>query len=219
MQLKFSAMIFLATFACSDEAVVSAAPAELVVNGAEAPPPPADVDVALPGLPEGKAIDVELKSSSIQFVGAKITGSHVGGFDAFTGKIVIKDDVVIATHFEIDLSSTTADNPKLMKHLISKDFFNAEKYGTATFVSSAVIAADNPGAVTHRVEGVLDFHGKRRPLAFPASIQVGQAATTVSATFDINRQNWGVSYPGKKDDLIKDDVQIDLALSFPMKAE
>ena len=41
---------------------------------------------------------------------------------------------------------------------------------------------------------------------------MGAAATTVSASFDINRQNWGIAYPGKSDDLIKDDVQIRLNL-------
>jgi polyisoprenoid-binding protein YceI len=65
------------------------------------------------------------------------------------------------------------------------------------------------------VTGVLDFHGKRRPLSFPATVAVGETAITVSATFDINRQNWGVAYPGKPDDLIKDDVRIHLDLTFP----
>ena len=113
------------------------------------------------------------------------------------------------------MSSTTADHPKLVKHLVSKDFFHAEKYENAKFVSSAVIPAKNPGAVTHKVDGVLEFHGKSRPLSFPASITVGETETTVTATFDINRQNWGVSYPGKPDDLIKDDVEVRLNLTFP----
>ena len=63
------------------------------------------------------------------------------------------------------------------------------------------------------------MHGKTRPLAFPATVTVGVSATTVTASFDINRQNWGIAYPGKPDDLIKDDVQIRLNLSFPTKAE
>ena len=70
--------------------------------------------------------------------------------------------------------------------------------------------------VTHIVSGVLQLHGKRRPVNFPATIEAGAAAVTVSASFDINRQNWGVSYPGKKDDLIKDDVKIKLDLNFPV---
>jgi polyisoprenoid-binding protein YceI len=175
--------------------------------------------VPLPELPENEGIEVQLEGSSILFTGAKITGSHDGGFDAFTGRVVLKDDQVIGAQFVIDLNSTTSDHPKLTKHLKSKDFFHAEKYGSATFVSATVTPAVNPGAVTHRVDGVLDFHGKRRPLSFPASIVVGEEAITVTASFDINRQNWGVVYPGKPDDLIRDDVQIKLNLNFPPKAE
>ena len=122
---------------------------------------------------------------------------------------------MVGTQFSIDLLSTQSDSAKLTKHLLSKDFFETEKFETAVFVSSEITSASDPGAVTHDVKGVLDLHGRQRPLSFPASITVGEAATTVTATFDINRQNWGISYPGSPDNLIKDDVQIRLNLSFP----
>ena len=200
--------------ASEEKDVASTAPA---ANEDQPPPPPADVDVPLPTLPDGPSQSVQLAGSSIEFTGAKITGSHDGNFSKFSGKVVLRDDQVVATSFSIDLNSTTVDHPKLTKHLKSKDFFDVAKYGEAKFVSSAVKPAANPGAVTHSVEGVMDFHGKSRPLSFPASITVGSTETTVTATFDINRQNWGVSYPGKPDDLIKDDVQIRLNLTFPVE--
>jgi len=196
----------------TDAAVESTAP---TATQDAPPPPPADVDVPLPAVPEGLTQSVKSDDSFIQFTGAKVTGNHDGAFDKFSGKIVLKDDQVIATTFTIDLNTTTADNGKLAKHLMSKDFFHVEKYGEAKFVSSAITPAKNPGAVTHKVDGVLDFHGKSRPLSFPASITVGETETTVTATFDINRQNWDVSFPGKPDDLIKDDVELRLNLTFP----
>ena len=85
-------------------------------------------------------------------------------------------------------------------------------------MSSELVAATESGAVTHNVKGVLGLNGKTRPLSFPATILLGEAATTVEASFDINRQNWGVSYPGKPDNLIKDDVQVRLSLRFPTGA-
>jgi len=186
-----------------------------VVNDDAPPPPPADVNVPLPTLPEGDVLAVDVGTSKILFKGAKITGSHDGGFDAFTGNVVLENDAVVGASFTIEMASTTSDHPKLTKHLKSKDFFHVEKYAVAKFVSAEVNPAPNPGAVTHKVKGVLDFHGKQRPLSFPASITVGEIETTVTASFDINRQNWGVAYPGKPDDLIKDDVQIQLNLTFP----
>ncbi len=184
-------------------------------SAAAPPPPPADVNVPVPELPVGDTLSVDTAASKILFTGAKITGSHDGGFDEFTGTVVLKDDQVVGAGFTMVMESTTTDNPKLTKHLKSKDFFHVEKYPEARFVSTSVEPAENPGAVTHKVKGVLDFHGKQRPLSFPASINVGAGETTVTASFDINRQNWGVAYPGKPDDLIKDDVQITLNLSFP----
>ena len=178
------------------------------------PPPPADVDVAMPELPAGPQRSVDLASSSIHFTGAKVTRSHDGSFGKFDGVVVIDDDTVLGTQFSIDLTSTVADVEKLTKHLLSKDFFHTEKYTKAVFVSTEIIPAAEPGAVTHDVKGVLDLHGRQRPLSFPASVTVGES-TRVSATFDINRQNWGVSYPGSPDNLIKDDVQIRLNLVFP----
>jgi polyisoprenoid-binding protein YceI len=220
MGVVFPMFLLLGGLACDGDS--PSAPEESTAPAAasaEPPPPPADVDVALPALPEGPQVAVQLDGSSIQFTGAKITGSHDGGFDAFTGSIVMDGEQVSAASFTIDMNSTNSDHPKLTKHLKSKDFFHTEKYPQAQFVSVKVEAQENPGAVTHKIDGVLSMHGKTRPLAFPATVTVGESATTVTASFDINRQNWGVAYPGKPDDLIKDDVQIRLNLSFPTQAE
>jgi polyisoprenoid-binding protein YceI len=211
--------IVLAFVACGDDVVESATEVSdgPAVPVAQAPPPPANVNVELPTLPVGdRTIKVSTSLSKIAFTGAKITGSHDGLFKSFDGTVVMTEDQVVATSFTIDMDSVDADHPKLTKHLLGKDFFYAENYPTAIFRSVDVVPAENPGAVTHIVSGVLQLHGKRRPVNFPATIEMGAAAVTVSASFDINRQNWGVSYPGKKDDLIKDDVKIDLDLNFPV---
>ena len=161
-----------------EQPVASTAP---TVNDDAPPPPPADVNIPLPTLPEGDTLAVDAQSSKILFKGAKISGSHDGGFEAFSGRVVLQDDIVVGTSFTIQMDSTTSDHPKLTKHLKSKNFFHVEKYAVAEFVSAEVNPAPNPGAVTHKVNGVLDFHGKQRPLSFPASITVGETETTVTA--------------------------------------
>ena len=219
MLQNVSILVLLVTLGC-DEGSPSTDAVDGTASTEEAapPPPPADVDVEMPTLTKGDMIQVDPAASSILFTGAKITKSHDGGFGTFDGHVVMADDEVVGTQFSIDLSSTTSDAPKLTKHLLSKDFFDIDKYPKATFVSAKVVAAAEPGAVTHDIVGVLDFHGRQRPLSFPASVIVGETATTVTATFDINRQNWGVAYPGSPDNLIKDDVQIRINLSFPSGA-
>jgi hypothetical protein len=37
---------------------------------------------------------------------------------------------------------------------------------------------------------------------------VSETGTQIIAEFSINRQNWGISYPGKPDNLIRDDVVV-----------
>jgi polyisoprenoid-binding protein YceI len=215
MHLFLLTSLVLGMVGCDTEALEEGAEDVATTQATTTPPPPDNVEVPMPELPEGQTVAVSVELSKIQFTGAKITGSHDGGFGQFDGAVVVSDDQVLATKFDIDMASTTADVPKLAKHLMGKDFFKVKKYPKATFVSSEVAAASDPGAVTHMVKGVLDFHGKKRPLSFPATVAVGETAITVSATFDINRQNWGVAYPGKPDDLIKDDVRIHLDLNFP----
>lgn len=208
--------------ACNDDAVenVAVVPDGPTVPVAAAPPPPANVNVDLPALPSGdQTLKVSTSASKIAFTGAKVTGSHDGLFNTFDGSVVMKGDEVVGTSFTIDMASVEVDHPKLTEHLLGKDFFYAENYPTSIFSSVDIKPADNPGAVTHIVSGVLQLHGKRRPVNFPATIEIGAAAVTVAASFDINRQNWGVSYAGKKDDLIKDDVKINLDLNFPISGE
>ena len=220
MWSRFGLMFaIVAVGACGDDTVETTA---VVADGpsvpvTQAPPPPVNVNVDLPTIPDGDmTYKVSTSLSKIAFTGAKLTGSHDGLFSKFDGSVVLTGDKVVATTFTIDMASVDADHPKLTEHLLGKDFFYAENYPTSIFSSVDIAPAENPGAVTHIVSGVLQLHGKRRPVNFPATIEAGAAAVTVSASFDINRQNWGVSYPGKKDDLIKDDVKIKLDLNFPV---
>jgi polyisoprenoid-binding protein YceI len=51
-----------------------------------------------------------------------------------------------------------------------------------------------------------------KSITFPAKIQVGDEAATVQAEFAINRKDFGINYPGKPNDLIRDNVVIKLDL-------
>ncbi len=165
---------------------------------------------AQPAAAAGDALPLKADGSSIGFVGAKITGSHDGGFNGFKGGLELADGKPVGTQVTIDMASTFADHPKLQKHLLSPDFFDVGKFTSASFKSSSIVAADAGYTVT----GALDFHGVSNEITFPATITVTDGSATAKAEFTIDRQQWGVSYPGKPDDLIKDDVLIKLDLSF-----
>ena len=149
-------------------------------------------------------------SSKIQFVGSKVTGSHHGAFEKFSGAIHYdgqpeKSHVTIT----IDTGSVTTDTPDLTKHLKTADFFDAAKYPQTTFESTEIKAGGEKGA-THTVTGNLELHGVTKSITFPATIVVGPGAITVDSTFAINRKDFGINYTGAADNLIRDEVVLTL---------
>jgi len=189
-------------FACSTE--IDDKPA------AQVTPTPAKEAPAKPAAPAGDSLPLKAEGSTVGFVGAKVTGSHDGGFKSFKGGLTVSDGQPTATTVTIDMASAFADHPKLSKHLISDDFFDVAQFATASFTSSSIAASDTGFTVT----GALDFHGQSNEITFPATIAVTDGGATAKAEFTIDRQQWGVAYPGKPDDLIKDDVLIKLDLVF-----
>ena len=149
--------------------------------------------------------------SSIGFVGAKVTGSHDGGFNSFEGKVSVAGGAAAGSSVEvvIDTTSLWSDNDNLTNHLKSADFFDVETYPTATFKSTAIDANDDG---SHTVTGNLELHGVTKQISFPAEIVVSDLGFTALAEFSINRMDFDIKYAGKPDDLIRDEVLIKLDL-------
>ncbi|MEM7248456.1 MAG: YceI family protein [Acidobacteriota bacterium] len=150
--------------------------------------------------------------SKVEFVGSKLSGSHSGGFNAFTGRVELGSAGLASAQLqvEIDMTSTHSDHPKLTGHLKSPDFFDVEQFPTATFVSRQVAGAD-AGAFT--VTGDLTLHGVTKTISFPATASVDGNTLTTNAEFAIDRQQFDITYPGRPDDLIRDDVLIKLMIN------
>jgi polyisoprenoid-binding protein YceI len=147
--------------------------------------------------------------STIGFVGSKVTGSHTGGFTNFAGVIRVAEGRIVGNpEIKIALASTWSDNEQLTRHLKSADFFDVEKHPVATFTITGVTGTGSAQTVT----GNLDLHGVTRSISFPAQIQVADDAVTVAAEFAINRKDFNINYPGRPDDLIRDNVVIKLDL-------
>lgn len=157
----------------------------------------------------GTTWPIDTSRSKVSWVGAKITGSHEGGFRGFNGTVNVADGAVTGATINIDVNSIYTDDDNLVKHLKSDDFFSAEKFPAATFESSSFTKVDTlQGGATHMVTGNLTMRGKTNSVTFPATIQIGANSVNAKADFKINRKEWEIVYPGKPDDLISDDVRI-----------
>lgn len=156
-------------------------------------------------------------SSKIDFVAAKVTRTHNGSFKKFAGTIDLVNNKPEDSRVSIDIeaNSVETDEPDLTKHLQTPDFFDVAKFPKATFVSTKIEPITSGG--THNITGNFELHGIKKAITFPATIQIASDKVTVTAEFSINRQDWGLKYPGKADDLIRDGVVIKLNINAPRK--
>jgi polyisoprenoid-binding protein YceI len=160
------------------------------------------------------ALSIDAGRSKIGFVGAKVTATHGGVFEEFTGSLQIDGDVPRSIEFVVNTSSVKSESKRLDKHLRSDDFFDVERYPQAEFNSTAIVAETAAGS-THAITGNLQLHGVTKQITFPATVSMDAGSVNGAAEFTINRKDFGIEYPGRADDLIKDEVLLQIELTFP----
>ena len=119
------------------------------------------------------------------------------------------------------MDSLFTDADRLTGHLKSPDFFDVAKHPKSTFESTAI----KPGSTdakakdaTHTVTGNLMLHGVTKSIQFPVKLGVTPESATLDSEFFINRKDFGISYPGMTNDLIRDEVVIRLGVRAPRKS-
>jgi polyisoprenoid-binding protein YceI len=154
-------------------------------------------------------------SSKIEFIGSKVTGSHNGAFEKFSGGIDYAGTPEKSrVNVTMETDSLKADDANLTKHLKTADFFDVAKFPQATFASTEIKAGGTGGA-SHTITGNLTLHGVTKSVTFPATINVTPDVANVDATFSINRKDFGINYAGAQDNLIRDDVVLKLTIRAP----
>ena len=164
----------------------------------------------------GTPFPLNTENSSIEWTAAKITRTHDGGFGAFSGSIYVDRDVISGVEITIDAASIFSDEDRLTNHLKSGDFFDVEAHPEARFeATSFEPIADGSGefGATHTVTGTLTLRDQTNQIVFPATLAVDSEMISASADFIIDRQLWGLTYPGQPDDLIRDQIRIKLTMN------
>ena len=149
-------------------------------------------------------------TSKIEFVASKVTRSHHGSFEKFSGEIDYAGQIEKSrVKITIETGSVKTDEPDLTKHLQTPDFFDVAKFPQATFESTEIKAGGEKGA-SHTVTGNLQLHGVTKAITFPATIVTKPGEISVESTFSINRKDFGINYAGMADNLIRDEVVLTL---------
>lgn len=166
-------------------------------------------------------LNVVTSDSKVMWTGTKITGYHQGVVKIKEGKVTVKDNKLTGGYFVIDMTTITCTDipesdavPKrrLENHLMSAEFFNVAKFPTARFEITEVRAhPDNParylvlGNLTIK-ETTKRWKVEVTPTTQTDNLFIGQA----DLKFD--RQLFGVSYTGLKDELVHDEVRLNIII-------
>lgn len=164
---------------------------------------------------EGKEYKLDLTKSQLKWIATKITGRHNGIIKIKEGSVWVKDNKITAGKFIADMNTITVldltgeSKAKLEKHLRTGDFFEAGQYPDSVFEISSVDVSPNG----HTIKGNLTARGVTHGITFDAKVVFDKTAPkSATATFNIDRQKWGVAYKGKPDDLISNTINLTVDL-------
>jgi len=159
----------------------------------------APIELQVPGYTAG-TWTIDPVHSHVGFVIKHMMVSKVRGrFTAFTGTITTAEDPFASTvAVSIEATSIDTDNGMRDDHIRSADFFDAEKHPALTFTSTGVRHKDGE----FLVDGDLTIRGTTRPVTLTLETPAfgpdsrGGTKAGFSATTEINRTDFGVSYNG-----------------------
>lgn len=176
------------------------------------------VFAALPNLAQTSTYAIDPAHSEIDFSIRHMAISTVHGrFSIKSGSILLNkaDLPKSSVSALIDTASVDTGTPKRDSDLRGQNFFEVDKYPTATFKSTSVKTSGDGFDIT----GDLNLHGVTKPITLhmdqPSKEQIGMDGKKIhrgfSATTTIHRQDFGLTWNGplkSGDNVLGDDVKM-----------
>lgn len=174
--------------------------------------------------------EINSDESTIEWRGTKPTGEHRGTINIQSGTISATQDEIESGTVTIDMNSLTVtdegiseeDKTNLENHLKGTvegketDFFNVEKFPTATFEITGITEKDGQ----KMMQGNLTLKEDTKNIEFPVSTSVSENEVTIeSETFTIDRTHWKVNYGSQSvfdnlgDNWISDEIELKIDLT------
>ena len=176
----------------------------------------------------GETFTVDTTDSRIRFTGNGVGKNHPGNFRLSTGTVAVADNNITGGQFTINIQSMEMEEKgamfqdKLRPHLLSGDFFDAEKFGTARFEITNVTPYAANGKDTSIVTGAnfnisgnLTIKDVTKNITFPAKVDLDGNTLKAKGNFNIDRTQWKINYGNDKtlgDKFISETVNIELDL-------
>jgi len=177
---------------------------------------------------EGTQFIVDTTTSRVRFTGNGVGKNHPGIFRLSSGNVAVSNNQVTGGSFVINIKSMELEEKggmfdnKLRPHLMSGDFFDADKFATAKFDITAVKPYEKNSADTSIIDGSnftisgnLTLKDVTKNVSFPPRIALDGITLKAKANFDIDRTQWQMNYGNDKtlkDKFISEKVNIELDL-------
>lgn len=150
---------------------------------------------ALTATAQTKKIDT--KTSTINWVGKKVTGEHSGTISFKDGSLTFTKGKLTAGTFTVDMNSINVTDlkagegkEKLEGHLKADDFFGTDKFVTSTLVFKTVTEKSKN---VYTVVADLTLKGKTAPVTFELTTGKNAASTK----FNVDRTKYGITFGSK----------------------
>ena len=173
----------------------------------------------------GAVYELDTLNSRIEWKGYKVVksdqSSHFGTIKFESGDLTIKDGVLESGKFVADMNSLTSVDlkddaeqlGKLNGHLKSGDFFETDKFPTASYEITKV-SKNEAGDYNTLLDGNLTIKGITKPMQFNANVSVKEGEVSIATEpKDINREEFGVKFQMPvANGVIKDEVNIQILI-------
>lgn len=165
----------------------------------------------------GEYLKIDTELSTVIWKGTKVTGSHEGTIAIKEGSISVDNNKITGGSFVLDMNTITDTDlegeykQKLEDHLKSDDFFAVTEYPESSFTITNIAEGADANQVV--VSGNLTIKDVSKNITFDATIEkISESSLIAHANFNIEREDWGVSYEGKKDDLISKEINFNVSI-------
>ncbi|SKB74495.1 Polyisoprenoid-binding protein YceI [Soonwooa buanensis] len=174
---------------------------------------------------KGQVYVVDTMNSKIEWKGFKVfktdNTSHFGSIKFENGEVTINENKLESGKFVVALNTLTnsdikdaEESAKLNGHLKSADFFDVEKFPTASYEITKVSEAPAGGDYNTVLDGNLTIKGITKPMSFNANVKTGEGELQIATEpKDISREEFGIKFQiPAANGLIKDEINIQMLM-------
>lgn len=173
----------------------------------------------------GAVYELDTLNSRIEWKGYKILKSdqtsHFGTINFESGDLTVHEGMLESGKFIVDMNSLTSVDlkddaeqlGKLNGHLKSGDFFETDKFPTASYEITKVSKNDS-GDYNTLLDGNLTIKGITKPMQFNANVSVKDGVASIATEpKDISREAFNVKFQMPvANGVIKDDVNLQIII-------